>query len=372
MTTQLRLAHLWKRFVWPCVLCASGLAGCSGRTVTSNVTYAIMSRDPVAGPMAFSGHGAPALTPVLRIGGRGQDSTHQLGLVTAIALGQDSSLYVVDTKYQRVAVFDAGGTFRRYIGHAGAGPGAFINPVNVTVAGATIVVYDAAMSRLTVFDTAGTFQRAIPMLGVSIVADIVVESPAQIVLSLNLGAHGLVFSIDEQGRELRSYVRPSGAAQALLARLPIAGRLCMLDSTHVLFANPLTYEMVNVNIATGQVAWAREWRSNIIGVTAATPSGEGHIAPTAALLGLRCDSRHIVFGYLDMRTGAEVYDFFTREGRPSGRLTFVRGASGAYPGFVGALLGDRLATFRSKPFSEVVVFRLDSLASSNPARREAM
>lgn len=76
----------------------------------------------------------------LTIGGRSDDTF--LYRPQAIAADDAGRIYVADGGEHEVKVFDNSGGHVRSFGHEGQGPAEFIGPVNVAIAGTTIVVVD--------------------------------------------------------------------------------------------------------------------------------------------------------------------------------------------------------------------------------------
>ncbi len=68
-----------------------------------------------------------------------------------LALADDGSLLVVDTKPERIKVFDRAGTFVRAIGGEGDGPGEY-RVAYIAIRGDTLVLQDPRNSRATTFD----------------------------------------------------------------------------------------------------------------------------------------------------------------------------------------------------------------------------
>jgi hypothetical protein len=76
-------------------------------------------------------------------------------------VGPNGDVYVADTGNDRVQVFDAEGTFLRWIGESGANIGQFNEPVGLAVGDAgELYVADAWNARIQVFDAAGQFVRS--------------------------------------------------------------------------------------------------------------------------------------------------------------------------------------------------------------------
>lgn len=68
-----------------------------------------------------------------------------------LALAEDGSLVITDTKPERIKVFGADGTFRRAIGRDGGGPGEY-EVAYIGIRGDSLVVHDPSGSRGTTFD----------------------------------------------------------------------------------------------------------------------------------------------------------------------------------------------------------------------------
>lgn len=85
-----------------------------------------------------------------------------LGEVAAIAIGPDSAVYVLDSGFQKVAVFNRDGTLRRLIfGGYGRGPGEFVFPRGLSVfSKGTVAVLDMTLDRITIFDTSGSYRNS--------------------------------------------------------------------------------------------------------------------------------------------------------------------------------------------------------------------
>jgi hypothetical protein len=82
--------------------------------------------------------------------------------ITALDVLEDGTAYVLDTKDNRVKVFDAKGKFQRAFGKAGQGPGELNQPVGILITPEKeVLVEDALNQRLAVFGLDGTFRRHI-------------------------------------------------------------------------------------------------------------------------------------------------------------------------------------------------------------------
>jgi len=91
----------------------------------------------------------------LRVLGGDPDSPQRLSGPTNIALGEDGTVYVVETIQCRVSVMDAQGVFLRHIGSPGYVVGQFTRPKGITVFGNILFVIDAAFENCQIFDLRG-------------------------------------------------------------------------------------------------------------------------------------------------------------------------------------------------------------------------
>ena len=81
------------------------------------------------------------------------------GRPTGVTVGPDGNIYVADTHYNRVMVFDRAGKLVRQWGKFGTGPGEFIYPTDIAFApdGRIFVSEYGGNDRVSIFDTAGKF-----------------------------------------------------------------------------------------------------------------------------------------------------------------------------------------------------------------------
>lgn len=108
--------------------------------------------------------GTPA--PVFSIG-RADGAAHEtFGMVAGVAFDAQDNLYVLDRQANRVMVYDRTGRFIRQIGSQGQGPGEFMAPLQLTVAGdGTVIVSDIGRRGYALFRPDGTFLRNVIMEG---------------------------------------------------------------------------------------------------------------------------------------------------------------------------------------------------------------
>lgn len=104
------------------------IAGCGGDaaewrgTVTDSAGIQIVS-NPAAG--LWTDATRPTVTEVWRIGSQAGDPATQFGAISALDVGSDGKVYVLDTQAREVRVFDQSGQHLHNIGGPGTGPGEF-------------------------------------------------------------------------------------------------------------------------------------------------------------------------------------------------------------------------------------------------------
>lgn len=93
-------------------------------------------------------------------GGEYQMPDIEAGKPTGISVGPEGHLYVADTHYHRIVVFDSIGTVIKKFGRFGEGDGEFIYPTDVAFdkEGRIFVSEYGGNDRISVFDKDGTFQ----------------------------------------------------------------------------------------------------------------------------------------------------------------------------------------------------------------------
>jgi hypothetical protein len=112
--------------------------------------------------------------------------------ISALDVLKDGTVYVLDTKDNRVKVFDAKGKFLRAFGKAGQGPGEMNQPVGILVTPENeVLVEDALNQRLAVFGLDGTFTRHISTAKALGLSGIQMDGMGRIVArSMGLGEAG--------------------------------------------------------------------------------------------------------------------------------------------------------------------------------------
>lgn len=85
--------------------------------------------------------------------------------VTAMAVGENGLLYVVDGQERQIRVFDASGRRVGTIGGRGRGPGELESATRFGVLGDTVWVADLLNRRLTLFSSGGDVLATLPMEG---------------------------------------------------------------------------------------------------------------------------------------------------------------------------------------------------------------
>ena len=85
--------------------------------------------------------------------GEAGDSLGDLALPKAIALDSDNHIYVVDSRFENIQIFDRSGRLLLFFGTEGTGPGEFWLPGGIFIDGNDrIWICDAYNSRIQVFD----------------------------------------------------------------------------------------------------------------------------------------------------------------------------------------------------------------------------
>ena len=99
------------------------------------------------------------LTEVLRLGSA-DDASDAFGRAMDVAFGASGRIFVADDLNHRIAVFEADGRFRQFLGRKGRGPGEFESPWRVTTDIAdSVFVWDIAQARILVFGPDLIFRR---------------------------------------------------------------------------------------------------------------------------------------------------------------------------------------------------------------------
>jgi hypothetical protein len=109
---------------------------------------------------------------------------------------------------------------------------------------------------------------------------------------------------------------------------------------------------------SGIPRWVRSDDNDVMVPQKSTIPGVSGTIQRGAILGLECGPKLIVFAYFDRETSAIYYDFLDAGGKLIDRKRFTREGDGPFPGFLGALLGDKLLTFRTKPFPQLFLYRV--------------
>jgi len=104
-----------------------------------------------------------------RIGEADGSDTLTFGQIAHIAVTKDNQIFVFDAQGPSLKLFDSSGTFVRFVGHKGGGPGEFeqVNGMNVVPNG-SLVLWDASHGRMNVYSTTGDYstQWSVPISGI--------------------------------------------------------------------------------------------------------------------------------------------------------------------------------------------------------------
>jgi len=306
---------------------------------------------------AFPRRPSVELLQVFSIGRLEGPEEQMFGIVFDADLGPDGSVYVVDPQYRRVGAYDSAGGFRRWIGRTGQGPGEFMAPVQVVAFDSTIAVYDNQLGTISIFDTAGVFLRSF-LVPVGFVEGVARSPFDRILVASALVDTAQVLYYDSRGTALDAFFEAPTIGRLVRKDLPPrAGRVCAIDSK-ILFANPWIYELALLDPMQRSYTWVKHWSSQVLRPVASDTMGRSVTEQGAAILGLECDSNYIVLAYFHLQTERLWFDFFDTSGNPLARLEFDRRREGPFPGAVAALRGDKLVTFRTRPYSQVFVYRV--------------
>jgi hypothetical protein len=299
------------------------------------------------------------MTQLLSLGKPDGPEEQVFGMVYDADLGPDGSIYVVDAQFKQVSVYDSVGNFKRRIGATGSGPGEFLAPARIVVADSLLAIYDEQLGRVSVFDSAGVFRRS--FMSSRPFTQYFDRAPGGGLLLAAVGDSSRVFHLDPTGKLLASYIRPPAIDTLLEGPYGIEpGLTCAPRLDQIIYVNPWIYEVAAVSPETGKLLWVKRWANNeVIEPQPSNIEGVQSAIRRAMLLGLVCTSEYVVLAYLDSKTRRLFYDFFDSEGNARGRLEFTQGPGRTFPGFAGGGRGDRLVTFRTRPYSQVFVYRVE-------------
>lgn len=279
------------------------------------------------------------------------------GIIADGALDQAGRIYAIDPTEHRIAVFAPSGTFVKWIGRMGGGPGEMLSPSKLIIVGDTVIVYDSRLSRISFFSSNGTFrhsfQVAMPLL------TSLAEGPDEtLIVAVPRQSHRLV-QIDRNGGVVRTLV-PTPEIDASVAGnyLPEPGAVCLQPGGLLIYANSWTYEIAGIDPTSGNPKWVRSEDNEVIAPQKSTIPGVPGVMQRGALLGLECGPGLIVLAYFDRETSHIYYDFLDQEGRLISRMRFVRDTDSPYPGFLASLRGNTLLTFRTKPFPQLFLYQV--------------
>ncbi|NIU52018.1 MAG: 6-bladed beta-propeller [Gemmatimonadetes bacterium] len=94
----------------------------------------------------------------------GEPRPDEFGLITSITIGPQNRLYVADSYYSEVRVFDLAGEFLFDFGREGGGPGEFLALYSLAWMGDTLLALDFGNGRIGELDASGRWlgQRRVP------------------------------------------------------------------------------------------------------------------------------------------------------------------------------------------------------------------
>ena len=97
-------------------------------------------------------------SPLIDIGARQDDSSHQLFRVRDVTRLPGGGIAVLDGGSKEIRFFSSGGEHERTVGAVGEGPGEYRSVAGLTLAGSdSLLVFDNALGRITVLDLEGRF-----------------------------------------------------------------------------------------------------------------------------------------------------------------------------------------------------------------------
>lgn len=172
----------------------------------------------------------------LQIGANAAGEEAVIGYVGAVALVRDANrVLVLDTRLNRLLVFDCKGQLTQTIGRPGAGPGEFVVPTRLRVADdGSLHVLDRGLSRISVFSpsTEGySFSKSVS-LPVSVL-DFCILPGTDRYLAYTAGRSAVVHELSTDGRLLRSFGSPDSTYATTLATRQLGRALiqCVDDAT---------------------------------------------------------------------------------------------------------------------------------------------
>lgn len=145
----------------PTILAATLAIACAQGDPATETSDLTTTFDTVGGIIRVTNTGTPPawqLTPVVSIGPRSvqeEETPHEFGGVTAVALGPGGSVFVADAVNREIRVFGLDGSHIRTFGRAGEGPGEFGSIYSIAWVGDRLLAYDPHVGRIGEFSSAG-------------------------------------------------------------------------------------------------------------------------------------------------------------------------------------------------------------------------
>ncbi len=119
-----------------------------------------------------------------------------------IAVGTDRKIYVTDSVYHRIVIFDVQGTQLGTLGSFGVNSGEFRYPTGVAVAGSgEVFVADFHNERVQVFNAAGDFLHSFPSAEGNVLRPTAIGVTGERIYVADVASHQIVI-FDFDGREL--------------------------------------------------------------------------------------------------------------------------------------------------------------------------
>ena len=145
----------------PTILAATLAIACAQGDPNTDTSDLTTTFDTIAGVIHVTNTGTPPawqLTPVVSIGPESvqeEETPHEFGGVTAVALGPGGSVFVADAVNREIRVFGLDGSHIRTFGRAGEGPGEFGSIYSIAWVGDRLLAYDPHVGRIGEFSAAG-------------------------------------------------------------------------------------------------------------------------------------------------------------------------------------------------------------------------
>lgn len=266
------------------------------------------------------------------------------GQIADVAWAASDRLLIADIGTREVWSYDLRSHERTLVGRRGSGPGEYQAPQAVAASPARWAVYDAGSSRINVYSSEdGEVLNSWPVEA-GVVADLEAGSD-RIVLTSGLEGASRILVYSWSGELLDdTFVGTPGGEP--------------IRPGHVCLANDELWYLDRL----GEQAY----RLDLTTLVRATGDTVGPLARFEAddapfIMGFQCNDDFLVAAILNPDLSEMHYVVASRRGQSTGRIVYPRNSEGVVDGlgFLTDLRGDSILSFRTKPFSEIVVSRID-------------